>query len=127
MFKAGTVKELEALGLEEKLPEEIYQEVLRVVTYLDDTFGAERDVEFDDGGYVCVALNQEDIDYFDKNCVALESLALESVDIVRSKKEVYLNVFFLVNEYESGVSLFVPILIAPDRFFKETSAATVHR
>jgi hypothetical protein len=127
MFKAGTVKELEALGLEEKLPEEIYQEVLRVVTYLDDTFGAERDVEFDDGGYVCVAQNQEDIDYFDKNCVELESRALESVDIVRSKKEVYLNVFFLVNEYESGVSLFVPILIAPDRFFKETSPATVHR
>jgi hypothetical protein len=39
MFKAGTVAELESLEFKGKIPEEVYQEALRVVSYLDETFG----------------------------------------------------------------------------------------
>jgi hypothetical protein len=35
MFKAGTVAELEALDIEEKISGEVYREALRVVSYLD--------------------------------------------------------------------------------------------
>jgi hypothetical protein len=127
MFKAGTVAELEALGLEEAIPEEVYREALRVVSYLDETFGAERDIDFDDGGFITIAQNKEDLDYFAKNCVELESPTLEYVECVPTEKEPYLNVFFLVNEYESGVTLFVPTSIAPKRFLKEAGLSTVHR
>jgi hypothetical protein len=119
MFKTGTVAELESLELKGKIPEEVYQKVLRVVSYLDDTFGEDRDVEYDDGGFVCIAVNKEDLDYFAQNCVDLDSPALEYVELVPSDKEVYLNVFFLVNEHEVGITLFVPMSIAPERFLKE--------
>jgi hypothetical protein len=125
MYKIGTVEELESLELEEKIPEEVYREVQRVVSYLDGTFGADRDVDDDDGGFVCIAENKDDLDYFAENYVELESPTLEYVELVPSEQEPFLNVFFLVNEYESGITLFVPVSIAPERFLMEASA--VHR
>ena len=127
MYKAGTVSELESLELEGKIPEEVYREALKVVSMLDENFGEDRDVDFDNGGYVFIAENKEDLDYFAHNCVELESPSLEYVDLVPSEKEAYLNVFFLVNEYEVGVTLFVPMSIAPKRFLEEAKASTVHR
>jgi hypothetical protein len=116
MLKAGTVAELVALGLEDKIPGEVYREVLRVVSYLDEVFGAERNVDFEDGGFVVIAQSQEDLNWFAQTCVELESPTLEYVELVHSEKGAYLNAFFLVNEYESGVTLFVPMSIAPERF-----------
>jgi hypothetical protein len=127
MLKVGTVAELEALGLEEKIPEEVYREAFNIVTMLDELFEASRDVEFDDGGFVVIVENQEDLDYFAQNYAELESPSLEYVEILHSEKEPYLNVFFLVNEYEQGVTLFVPVSIAPERFLREAEARAVHR
>jgi hypothetical protein len=121
MFKIGTAEELKFLDLQGKVPEAVYREVLRVVSYLDETFGEDRNVYFDDGGFVFIAENKDDLDYFTKNCVDLESPSLEYAEIIFSGKETYLNIFFLVNEYESGVTLFVPMSIAPERFLKEVS------
>jgi len=126
-MKIGTVAELEALDLEGKIPEEVCQEILRVVTYLDDTFGADREVDYDDGGYVFIAESKEDLDYFAQSCVELDSPTLEYIELVPSNKEPYLNVFFLVNEYEVGISLFLPVSIAPERFLEEAKNRTVHR
>ena len=126
-MKIGTVAELEALDLEGKIPEEVCQEILRVVTYLDDTFGADREVDYDDGGYVFIAESKEDLDYFAQNCVELDSPTLEYIELVPSSKESYLNVFFLVNEYEVGITLFIPTSIAPERFLEEAKNRTVHR
>jgi hypothetical protein len=114
MYKAGTVAELEGLDLKEKIPEEVYQEALRIVTMLDEIFGEDRDIDFDDGGYIFIAENREDLDYFDQNCVELDSDTLEYVELVSSATtEPYLNAFFLYNEYEQGATLFVPVSIAP--------------
>ena len=127
MFKAGTVEELESLDLDGKIPKEVYLEALRVVSYLDEYFGADRDVDFDNGGYVIIALNEEDLNHFSQNCAELESPTLEYAEIILSKQEPYLNVFFLVNEHESGVTLFVPVSIAPERLLKEAEASAEHR
>jgi hypothetical protein len=119
-MKIGTVAELEALDLEGKIPEEVCQEILSVVTYLDDTFGADREADYDDGGYVFIAESKEDLDYFAQNCVELDSPTLEYIELVPSNKEPYLNVFFLVNEYEVGISLFLPVSIAPEWYIDKT-------
>jgi hypothetical protein len=97
------------------------------VSYLDDTFGEDRDVEYDDGGFVCIVDSKEDLDYFTQNCVELESPALEYVDLIPSGKEPYLNAFFLVNEYEIGITLFIPVSIAPESLTKETNVSAEHR
>ena len=47
MYKAGTVAEWRNLGLRGKIPDEVYQEATGIVTLLDDTFGAERDIDFE--------------------------------------------------------------------------------
>jgi hypothetical protein len=124
VFKAGTVAELELLRLEGKIPKEVYQEALRVVAYLDETFGAERDVEFDDGGYMCIAENKEDWEDFNKT---LEGLGPEYVEFIPSEKEPYLNAFFLYKEYEQGATLLLPVSIAPEKLLKEAEKSAVHR
>jgi len=119
MYKAGTVAELESFEIEGKLPEGVYQEILNIVTMLDELYGEDRDINFDDGGYVFIAENEADLTYFDQNCVELESPTLEYIELVQSDKGAYLNAFFLANEYESGITLFVPLSIAPERLLKE--------
>ena len=126
MYKAGTVAELESLELREKIREEVCLEALKIVSMLDENFGEDRDVDDDDGGYVFIAEDKEDLNYFTQNCVELESPSLEYVELVSSEKEPYLNAFFLVNEYESGVTLFVPISIAPEILLKEVNASVKH-
>jgi hypothetical protein len=117
LFKVGTVAELESLELKEKIPEEVYREALRVVGYLDETFGKDREVDFDDGGYVCIAENEGDWDDFNKT---MEGLGAEYMTFVPTEKEPYLMAFFLYKEYEQGATLFLPVSIAPEKFLKET-------
>jgi hypothetical protein len=119
MYKVGTVAELKKLELQGKIPEEVYQEVLRIVTMLDEIFGEDRDIDFDDGGYVFIAESREDLEYFNRNCVELDSETLEYVELVSSATEPYLNAFFLYNEYEQGATLFVPVAIASERLRKQ--------
>jgi hypothetical protein len=121
LYKAGTATELEELNLGDRIPEEVNREALRIVTMLDEIFGSDRDVNFDDGGLVFIAESKEDLVYFDQNCVALESPSLEYVELVPSGREPYLNAFFLVNEYEYGMTLLLPMSLAPERFLREIS------
>lgn len=94
MYKAGTVAEWRNLGLRGKIPDEVYQEATGIVTLLDDTFGAERDIDFEDGGFIVIAQTREDLDCFARDYVALDSPTLEYVEPVPSAKELYLNAFF---------------------------------
>ena len=45
---------------------------------LDEQFGAERDVEFDEGGFIFIALNNSDLTYFKKNYVELADKAYQA-------------------------------------------------
>ena len=113
MYKFGTVKELNAVNI--AVPEKIYQEVLSIATMLDELFGAERDVEDDEGGFIFIALDSADLSYFKKNYVELNSELLEYVLAVDD----YFNAFYLYG-YDYGISLFLPKSIAPD-FMKTQS------
>jgi hypothetical protein len=118
MFKVGTVAELEELvELRKKIPEEVYQEALRIATYLDETYGAERDVELDDGGYIYIAENREDWDDFNNT---MEGLGAEYMEFIPTRREPYLKAFFLYKEYEQGANLLAPVSIVPGKFLKET-------
>ena len=107
MYKFGTVKELNAVNM--PVPEKVYKEVLSIATMLDERFGAERDVENDEGGFIFIAFNNSDLTYFKKNYVELNSELLEYVLPVDD----YFNAFYLYG-YDFGISLFLPASIAPD-------------
>ena len=107
MYKFGTVKELNSVNM--TVPEKVYQEALNIATMLDEQFGAERDVEYDEGGFILIALNHSDLAYFKKNYVELNSELLEYVLPVDN----YLNAFYLYG-YDFGISLFLPVSIAPE-------------
>jgi len=126
MYKAGTVAELEALELDGKIPIEVHEEALKIVTMLDENYGEDRDIDFEDGGYVAIALDKEDLCCFAQNCVELDSPALEYAELMPSSQEAYLSVFYLVNEYEFGITLFVPVSITPERLIKEAKTSVVH-
>lgn len=122
MYKAGTVAEWRNLGLRGKIPDEVYQEATGIVTLLDDTFGAERDIDFEDGGFIVIAQTREELDHFARDYVALDSPTLEYVEPVPSAKELHLNAFFLINEYAQGISLFVSASLALKVLLKEYRA-----
>ena len=116
MYKAGIVAEWRNLGLRRKIPDEVYRE-------LDNTFEAERDVDFEDGmGGIVIAQTREELDHFARDYVALDSPTLEYVEPVPSAKELHLNAFFLINEYAQGISLFVSASLAPKVLLKECRA-----
>jgi hypothetical protein len=119
MYKAGTIAEFKALELEEKIPDEVYAEALKIVTMLDENYGKDRDVDNDDGGYIVIAMNKDDLDYFSQNCVELEKPPYEYVELISSEQEPYFYAFFLVNEYEFGINLILPQSIAPESFVQE--------
>ena len=107
MYKFGTAKELNSINM--IVPDKVYQEVLSIATMLDEQFGAERDVEYDEGGFIVIAENNSDLSYFTKNYVELNSELLEYVLPVND----YFNAFYLYG-YDYGISLFLPASIAPD-------------
>ena len=124
MYQAGTVTEM--LALKRQIPEEVYREALSIVTMLDEHFGEDRDVEEEDGGIVLIATNGEDLEYFSKRYLDPESGLFEYVELVKTGKEPYLNVFYLYNEYTYGISLFLPLSIAPRILQEEVLQGTNH-
>ena len=114
MLKVGTVQEVECLAFKDKVLKEVYQEAFRIVTMLDEHFGGDRDIDQEDGGFVLVIENEGDLTDFCKEYnLELDSPLREYVELVKTEKEPYLNVFFLYNEYEFGITLLIPIPIVP--------------
>ena len=114
MYRSGTVVELSAV--EPHISKEVYREALHIVAMLDEQFGEERDVENDDGGIVFIVSDEEGLASFGQRYPDLDRELFEYVELVESEKEPYLNVFYLYNEYAYGISLFLPLSIAPPVF-----------
>lgn len=120
MLKVGTAREVESSAFKHKVPKEVCQEALRIVTMLDDNFGDDRDIDEDDGGIVLVIENETDLaDFCQKYDVELDSPLREYIELVQADKEPYLNVFFLYNEYEFGITLLIPMSIVPKPLLEE--------
>ena len=116
MYQLGTVAEFNSLTL--PIPDEIKQKVSEIAIMLDERFGANRDVEFDEGGFIFIALNDKDLAYFKENYTELNSELLEYVLAVKATKGNYLNAFYLYG-YDFGISLFMPVSIAPEFIMRE--------
>ena len=113
LHKAGTVKELERIVEKfPSLPKEVCLEALRLVKILDATYGADRDVDADDGGFVLLAENMEDLRLIRQRHVGLDGKRHEAVSVIKSGDKPYINAFFLCNN-EFGINVLMPREIAP--------------
>jgi hypothetical protein len=113
LHKAGTMKEMRQIEQNTSgLPEEVYHEALRIVKMLDEVYGADRDVDHSDGGFVLIVENVQDLGVVKRQYVGTDSNRHEVVSVVQCEKEPYLNVFYLCNN-EFGINVFMPISIAP--------------
>ena len=117
MYKVGTAKELaQYVG---KMDNDLYDAAFRVVKILDDVYGANRDVDNNDGGFALIAENIEDVELISRRYKNLESDTYEAVDIINSSSGRYiLNVYFL-NTNEFGINVILPLEIAPKVLLKD--------
>jgi hypothetical protein len=119
LYKAGTVKEMERIRQDApNLPEEVYRETLRIVTMLDEVYGADRDVDQSDGGLVLIAVSKQDLRLIEQRYMKLNENRHEGVTLVKCENGPYINVFFLCNN-EYGINVFLPVSVAPHILLEE--------
>ena len=108
--KVGTVEEL--LSVRQHLPPVVYKAIYHIVRMLDRQYGATRNVETSDGGYVIFADCASDLGE-----LALLNSPPEEVSYIAPSRE-YINALFLLsNEY--GINVIMPAGIAPVAILKE--------
>ncbi|MDD3571255.1 MAG: hypothetical protein PHY44_09170 [Lachnospiraceae bacterium] len=59
LYIVGTQKE--AKKLKKLLPKKVFVEVMGTAKIIDETYGADRDVFEEDGGYICIVENDTDV------------------------------------------------------------------
>lgn len=116
MIKVGTVKEL--TQFEGTIDRNVYVVVLRIVSKLDESYGADRDVDNSDGGFVLVVENVQDMPLIGQRYVRLDENRHEVVDVVKCETGVYINALFLCNN-EFGINILMPLEIAPQVLLKD--------
>ena len=116
LFRIGTVKEMETI--KNKFPNELYQAVLALVTILDTHYGPERDVDQDDGGFVLIVENVQDLTALSTWHIRLDKNAHDGLNLVRTEDGDYINALFLTNN-EFGVNIILPKTIAPKAMLDE--------
>jgi hypothetical protein len=118
LIKAGTIKEL--AQFEKMTDRGVYRAALRIVTMLDEVYGAGRDVDNGDGGFVLIAENVQDVSAFNERYAELDGGRHEVVDIVKGESGAYINALFLCNN-EFGINVFMPLDIAPPVLVRDLS------
>ena len=105
MYKVGTRKDAEAIR--GKVPDEVYREIFHIADILESVYGKDRDIDKDDGGFILVAEDREDLKYFSNRYIDLKKGLHEVSQAIPSSEGVYLNLLFLCNN-EYGINLFAP-------------------
>ena len=67
MLKAGTKKEAETIR--GKVPDEVYREIFHIADILERVYDKDRDIDKDDGGFILVAEDREDLKYFNNRYI----------------------------------------------------------
>jgi hypothetical protein len=125
LYKAGTSKEMQVICKGASgVPKEVLEKALRVVKMLDEVFGADRDVDLNDDGFVLIAENVQDLVSIKEQREDLEWGLYEVVVGVQCAKESWLDVLFLCNN-EFGINIFLPMSIAPTALRRETESFTM--
>ncbi|WP_032076107.1 hypothetical protein [Clostridium drakei] len=91
------------------LPVEVVNVVSEIATILDDNYGEERNAD-DDGGYILVVENEEDIKKLnDEIGIDISTAIPEYVDLIKcSNGEEYTNSLILCNN-DFGISLIISL------------------
>ena len=110
MYRLGKVSEI--TKIKGKVPVAVYKEVLRIVTVLDKYYGKDRDIYQNDGGFVFIAENKKDLDYFIENHIDPRKGSYEDIRIIRAENLQYFNMFFLCNN-EFSINLIFPVNLMP--------------
>jgi hypothetical protein len=118
LVKARTVKEL--TQFEKMLDRNLYLAALRIVKILDEVYGADRDVDHGDGGFVLIAETVQDVEVIERGYEDLSGKAYEVVDAINCESGVLINAFFLHNN-EFGVNVLMPFEIAPKALLRGLS------
>lgn len=105
MYKIGTRRDAEVIR--GKVPDEVYREIFHIADILESVYGKDRDIDKDDGGFILVAEDREDLKYFSNRYIDLKKGLHEVSQAIPSSEGVYLNLLFLCNN-EYGINLFAP-------------------
>jgi hypothetical protein len=97
---------------------DLYSAALRIVKILDSEYGADRDVEHGDGGFVLIAENVQDLEVINRRYKDMSGNSYEAVDVVKCESGVYINAFFVHNN-EFGVNVLMPVEIAPKSLLRD--------
>ena len=111
MYRRGKVSEMKQI--KGKIPVIVYQEVLRIVSVLDKYYGEDRDIYKNDGGFVFIAENKNDLNYFIDNHIDPRKGSYEDIRVIRAKGVQYFNIFFLCNN-EFSINLIFPVNLMPE-------------
>lgn len=66
-----------------------------------------------DGGFIFIAENRSDLDYFIENHINPADRSFEDVQIFQTEREDYFNIFFLCNN-EFSINLLMPVSFMPE-------------
>ena len=108
MYRIGKVSEMKQI--KGKIPLAVYQEILRIVSVLDNYYGADRDIYKNDGGFVFIAENKSDLKYFIDNHIDPRKGSYEDIRIISTEDVQYFNIFFLCNN-EFSINLIFPVYL----------------
>lgn len=97
MIKLYKKEQLEEL--KEKYSKEMLKEAEKIITLLDDNYGANRDVDKDLGGYIALLESKEDVAEVKAN--SIKGLFPEYTDIIKSDDGIdyYSSLFLLSDDF----------------------------
>ena len=111
MYKIGTAKE--AKSLIGKIPKRVYIEAYNIANTLDRIYGADRDIYGSDGGFIFIAENRSDLDYFIEHHINPADRTFEDIQIFWTNRGDYFNIFFLCNN-DFSINLLMPLSLMPE-------------
>ena len=110
IYSFGTTKE--AHSVKGKVLSAVYERALGIVSILDKYYGKDRDVYTNDGGFVFIAENKEDLSYFISHHIDPNNGSYEDAQLFRTEQGYYLDILFLCNN-EFSINLLTPAVLLP--------------
>lgn len=116
IIKIGTVAE--AVKYKDKLPSDMFNRVLEMANILDENYGADRNVDNDDGGYILIINQAADlITLVTEYHLNILDDGSEYVDELNTFPS-YLSLLYIRNN-EFAIGLLMPKSLAPDFILDE--------
>ena len=113
LYRIGTEREVEAM--KDKLPAQVYEDLLTGIVVLESEYGTDRDYTMV-GGYSVVLEDKEDLAVF-KRIINYEEHPCEWA-VRESRGCGYLNALYIIND-DFSIMVYMPIAIAPEAILKD--------